>query len=199
VTFDIIKAFFWYQWLTWSHGLRIRTISYEGLPWWRGKGAPLIPLYKPHHEGEFNTSGLRELLEELSYPLPYAPPLFLSSSWLSSHISICASELEETPHNGRCCAAGFPVQILLLHCSTELEPGRRLYAVRVRVLRGTACAALCRCTGVVTLASWRRGAAALWRRVLHDFEVGYVGFIINACAGGVIPAFGLWDTYSSLN
>jgi hypothetical protein len=28
-----------------------------------------------------------------------------------------------------------------------------------------------------------RGAVALIRRVLHDLEVGYVGFIINACAG----------------
>jgi hypothetical protein len=29
VTFDIIKVLFWYQCLTWSHGLRIRTTSYE--------------------------------------------------------------------------------------------------------------------------------------------------------------------------
>jgi hypothetical protein len=25
----------------------------------------------------------------------------------------------------------------------------------------------------------------------NDLDVGYVGFIINACAGGKIPAFGL--------
>jgi hypothetical protein len=28
-----------------------------------------------------------------------------------------------------------------------------------------------------------RGVVALLRRVLHDLEVGYVGFIINAYAG----------------
>jgi hypothetical protein len=36
----------------------------------------------------------------------------------------------------------------------------------------------CRRTGVIA-----RGDMALIRRVLHDLEVGYVGFIINACAG----------------
>jgi hypothetical protein len=30
---------------------------------------------------------------------------------------------------------------------------------------------------------WRRGAVALWRQDLHDLEVCYVVFIINACAG----------------
>jgi hypothetical protein len=30
---------------------------------------------------------------------------------------------------------------------------------------------------------WCHGSKAPWRRVLHDLEVGYVGFIINACAG----------------
>jgi hypothetical protein len=43
--------------------------------------------------GEFDTSGLREFLEELSSPLSYAGPLFLSSSWLCSHVWSCASEL----------------------------------------------------------------------------------------------------------
>jgi hypothetical protein len=36
----------------------------------------------------------------------------------------------------------------------------------------------CRRTGIMV-----RGAVALIRRVLHDLEVGYVSFIINACAG----------------
>jgi hypothetical protein len=57
---------------------------------------------------------LREFQEELSSPLPYAPPLFLSSSWLNSHAWSCASELKETPHTGRHRAIGFLVQILLL-------------------------------------------------------------------------------------
>jgi hypothetical protein len=35
--------------------------------------------------------------------------------------------------------------------------------------------ALTRCTGVAEMESWRQD--------LHDLEVGYVGFIINACAG----------------
>jgi hypothetical protein len=35
--------------------------------------------------------------------------------------------------------------------------------------------ALSRCTGVVALVSWHRD--------LHDLEVGYVVFIVNACAG----------------
>jgi hypothetical protein len=39
------------------------------------------------------------------------------------------------------------------------------------------------CAGVVALVSWRRD--------LHDLEVSYVGFIINACAEDVILAFGL--------
>jgi hypothetical protein len=30
---------------------------------------------------------------------------------------------------------------------------------------------------------WCHGVVALWRQVIHDLEVGYVGFIINACAG----------------
>jgi hypothetical protein len=38
---------------------------------------------------------LREFLEELSSPLPYAPPPFLSSSWHRSHVWRCANELEE--------------------------------------------------------------------------------------------------------
>jgi hypothetical protein len=36
------------------------------------------------------------------------------------------------------------------------------YAVRVRVLWGTARAALCRCAGAVALASCRQGVVALW-------------------------------------
>jgi hypothetical protein len=35
----------------------------------------------------------------------------------------------------------------------------------------------------LVLSHWRQGVVALWRRVLHDLEVGYIGFIINACAG----------------
>jgi hypothetical protein len=34
--------------------------------------------------------------------------------------------------------------------------------------------ALCRCTGVVALTSWHKD--------LHDLEVDYAVFIINACA-----------------
>jgi hypothetical protein len=34
---------------------------------------------------------------------------------------------------------------------------------------------LSHCTGVVALESWRQD--------LHDLEVGYIGFIINACGG----------------
>jgi hypothetical protein len=33
------------------------------------------------------------------------------------------------------------------------------------------------------LSHWRRGAMALLRQDLHDLEVGYVVFIVNACAG----------------
>jgi hypothetical protein len=36
---------------------------------------------------------------------------------------------------------------------------------------------------VLVLSHWHRGAVELWRRDLHDLEVGYVGFIINACVG----------------
>jgi hypothetical protein len=42
---------------------------------------------------------------------------------------------------------------------------------------------LCHCASVVALASWRQGVVALIHRVLHDLEVSYVSFIINACAG----------------
>jgi hypothetical protein len=54
-------------------------------------------------------------------------------------------------------------------CSAGQEPGRRLYAVRVRVLQGTALAALCRCVGVVTLASWRHGVVLPWRCYVKIF------------------------------
>jgi hypothetical protein len=33
------------------------------------------------------------------------------------------------------------------------------------------------------LLHWHCGVGALWRRVLHDLEVGYISFIINAYAG----------------
>jgi hypothetical protein len=36
-------------------------------------------------------------------------------------------------------------------------------------------------TGIMAL--WHRGAIALLRQDLHDLEVGYVVFIVNACAG----------------
>jgi hypothetical protein len=36
-----------------------------------------LHLYKGIHRREFDRSGLREFLEELSSPLPYVPPLFL--------------------------------------------------------------------------------------------------------------------------
>jgi hypothetical protein len=42
-------------------------------------------------------------------------------------------------------------------------------------LRGVELVALSRYVGVVALVSLHQ--------VLHDLEVGYVGFIINACAG----------------
>jgi hypothetical protein len=37
--------------------------------------------------------------------------------------------------------------------------------------------------GVPVLSHWHSGAVALWRRDLHDLEVGYFVFITNACAG----------------
>jgi hypothetical protein len=33
------------------------------------------------------------------------------------------------------------------------------------------------------MAPWHHGVVALLRQDLHDLEVGYVVFIINACAG----------------
>jgi hypothetical protein len=83
------------------------------VPWWGGGKVSPIHLYNPPR-GEFDTSELREFLEELSSPLPYAPPLFLSSLWLSSHVWSRASELEGTPHTGRHQVARLPVQTLLL-------------------------------------------------------------------------------------
>jgi hypothetical protein len=47
--------------------------------------------------------------------------------------------------------------------------------VGVRVLQGAAHAALSRCAGVVALVPRHRD--------LHDLEVGYAVFIVNACAG----------------
>jgi hypothetical protein len=37
--------------------------------------------------------------------------------------------------------------------------------------------------GAPVLLHWRHGVVALLRQDLHDLEVGYVVFIINACAG----------------
>jgi hypothetical protein len=49
------------------------------------------------------------------------------------------------------------------------------FTICVRVLGGAVLVAPGRCAGVVALESWRQD--------FHDFEVGYGGFIINACAG----------------
>jgi hypothetical protein len=37
--------------------------------------------------------------------------------------------------------------------------------------------------GTPVLSHWRHGAVTLLHQDLHDLEVGYVIFIINACAG----------------
>jgi hypothetical protein len=80
-----------------------------------GRGVKSPPsAYITSPRGEFDTSGLREFLEELSSTLPYAPPLFLSSSWLCSHIWSFDTESEDTPHIGRRQATELLVQILLL-------------------------------------------------------------------------------------
>jgi hypothetical protein len=131
--------------------------------------------------GEFDTSGLREFLEELSSPLPYAPSLFLFSSWLSSHVWSCARELEETPHTGCCRATGSPVQILLLPLLYWIGSGRSHSAPYVcdyyEVLH------VRHYVGASVLSHWHHGVVALLLQDLHDLEVGYVVFIVNACAG----------------
>jgi hypothetical protein len=33
------------------------------------------------------------------------------------------------------------------------------------------------------LSHWRRGIVGSWHQDLHDLEVGYVVFLVNACAG----------------
>jgi hypothetical protein len=83
-----------------------------------------LHLYKGTPRGEFDTSGLREFIEELSSLLPYASRLFLSSLWLSSHVWSHASELEDTPHIGRRQVAGLPVQSLLLSVLCWIGSGR---------------------------------------------------------------------------
>jgi hypothetical protein len=84
------------------------------MPWW-GLKSPPIRLYKrPPHRGEFDTSGLREFLEEISSPLPYAPPLFLfptSSSPLFGVVP-ASSRILLIPNAVR--QPDSPVQILLL-------------------------------------------------------------------------------------
>jgi hypothetical protein len=140
-----------------------------------------LHLYKGTPRGEFDTCGLREFLEVLSSPLPYAPPLFLSSSWLRSHVWSGASELEYTPHTGRYQAAGLAVQILILPLLCWTGSGRSHGVLYV-----------CECYEVlhvhhyvmmIVLSHWHHGAMALLHRGLHDLEVSYVSFIINACAG----------------
>jgi hypothetical protein len=71
-----------------------------------------------------------------------------------------------------------------IRSKTDLLPQSRLdrrdwkkssFTICVRVLGGAALVVPGCCAGVVAL--------ELWHRDLHDLEVGYVGFIINACAG----------------
>jgi hypothetical protein len=49
--------------------------------------------------------------------------------------------------------------------------------------------------GAPVLSHWHRGAVALLRQDRHDLEVGYVVFIVNACAG----AQSLWSVYEGMS
>jgi hypothetical protein len=91
------------------------------------------------------------------YPLAHSSHLFPSSLWHSSHVWNRASELEETPCDGRCRVARFPVQILLvlLLCWT----GARTTSIHhMCVIPRRPCS----------------GGAGLLRLVqLHDLQVGF--------------------------
>jgi hypothetical protein len=89
--------------------------------------------------------------------------IFLSSSWLGSHIWSCVSGLKETSCMGRCRATRFPVWIhlLLLLCWI----GARMTSIHCMCViprRCRSCGTMslrrCCCTGVV--APWHRGAVA---------------------------------------
>jgi hypothetical protein len=154
-----------------------------------------LHLYKGISRGEFDTSGLREFLEELSSPL--CATSLLSSFWLSSHIWSRASDFRGNSTYRTLLRYRIPSPNTSSAALLDWIRKESWCVVRVRVLWRTACVALYHCAGVVALASWHRGTMAFWRRVLHNLEVDYVtSSSTHVGAGGVIPAIGLWGYIS---
>jgi hypothetical protein len=141
---------------------------------------------------------LREFLEDLSSPLPYAPPLFLSSSWLRSHVWSCASELEDTPHTGHRRAVGSLVQRFLLPLLCWTGSGRshgapyvcEYYEVIALVLLRWhhGAVALCGCCHTGIMVPWHRSivtsrSSRPLGRLCHLHR--------QRLCGSIIPAFSL--------
>jgi hypothetical protein len=145
--------------------------------------APSLHLYKGTPRGEFDTSGLREFLRRdlLSFP-HHAPPLSLlplSLMWILEGLRRSEDDSTAT----RLSAAGIPDRIQTdLLPQSRLDPDPDLEGV---IMHRT-CTSTTRCCtrGTMSLRRCcRTGVVAPWRQDLHDLEVGYVVFIVNACAG----------------
>jgi hypothetical protein len=143
------------------------------LHWWRGKVHPPIAYIK----GAPREEGAHKFDEPL---LPWPPT---STSWCAgllgpppSTLSLSLMASRRAVHVGdhttaaRCRAAEFPDPCPTPSTSAILAgmgiPGVIVIAIRVRVRRGAA-----------------HVAPESLLQELHDLEVGYVVFIVNACAG----------------
>jgi hypothetical protein len=125
--------------------------------------------------GELDTRGLREFLWRSS-PLPLmriSSPLSLM--WLPKGLR--RREVNSTAAHRRAAVIPDLIQTNLLPQSQLDQRDRKKssFTVCVRVLGGAALVAPGCCARIVAPVSWCRD--------LHDLQVGYADFIINACAG----------------
>jgi hypothetical protein len=167
-----------------------------------------LHLYKGTPRGEFDTSGLSEFLEELSSPLPYAPPLFSLAQlprlescqrvrWYSTYhtMSGCRTFSPNTSSSAALLdwirKESWWSKHFFFHCSAGLDPkGVMVSHTCVSTMRYYTCGtmSLRRCYRTCVVAPGRRGVVASssswpWGRLhrLHHQRM----------CGGVIPAFGL--------
>jgi hypothetical protein len=124
---------------------------------------------------------LREFLKELSSPLPYAPPPFLSSTWLRTHVWSYASELEENSTYRT--LSGCQISSPNISSSAALMDWTRRSHGAPCVCEYYEVLHVWYYVGAPVLLHWQHGTVALLRQDLHDLEVGYIVFIVNACAG----------------
>jgi hypothetical protein len=142
-----------------------------------GRMPPLSTYIKGPLGGEFDTSGLREFIRRAFLSSPHHAPSLSYLSLSRGSPKGCVGARATPPLHDEVLQK-FRIgskPIYFRNLGWIRIQKESLCAIRVRVLRGTARAALRCCASVVALVSLRRD--------LHDLEVGYVIFIVNACTG----------------